>query len=224
MSNLIDTPQLFDLFKKAAAILWDFDGVIMDSMPIRTAGFRHTLRNYPQDAIDKLVDWHLQNGGLSRYVKFRRFQTEILKIPLDEPLVQVWAEEFSQFNTERLIDARLLIEPSCKLTANLDAAVPMHVVSGSDGNELRGICDALGLANRFRSIEGSPTTKTELVGEILSREGYHAERCYLVGDSGNDRDAAAVHGIPFVGFGNPALQSKGTALYWTAGDARLASS
>lgn len=224
MSNFIDTPQLLSLFKKAAAILWDFDGVIMDSMPIRTAGFRHTLRNYPQDAVDKLVDWHLLNGGLSRYVKFRRFQTEILKISLNEPLVQTWVEEFSRFNKERLLDASLLIEPSCELTANLYSAVPMHVVSGSDGNELRGICDALGLSSRFRSIEGSPTPKTDLVGEILSREGYNAEYCYLVGDSGNDRDAAAAHGIPFVGFGNPTLQSKGTALYWTAGDARLASS
>ncbi len=54
-------------------ILWDFDGVILDSMPIREYGFRKIFENYDISLVDKLINYHKRNGGLSRYVKIKYF-------------------------------------------------------------------------------------------------------------------------------------------------------
>ena len=54
-------------------ILFDFDGVIIDSMPIREAGFRLIFQDFDKYLVDKLIDYHNQNGGLSRYVKIDFF-------------------------------------------------------------------------------------------------------------------------------------------------------
>ena len=59
-------------------ILFDFDGVILDSMPIREYGFRKIFENYDVALVEKLLVYHNQNGGLSRYVKIRYFFEKLL--------------------------------------------------------------------------------------------------------------------------------------------------
>ena len=58
-------------------ILWDFDGVIINSNQIRERGFREVLSEYPISQIESLIDFHRRNGGLSRYVKFKYFFNDI---------------------------------------------------------------------------------------------------------------------------------------------------
>ena len=36
-------------------ILWDFDGVILDSMKIRDWGFREIFKDFDKNAVEKLV-------------------------------------------------------------------------------------------------------------------------------------------------------------------------
>ncbi len=54
-------------------ILWDFDGVIIDSMPIREYGFRQIFKDFSNDLVEQLVRYHHLNGGLSRYHKIKFF-------------------------------------------------------------------------------------------------------------------------------------------------------
>ena len=54
-------------------ILWDFDGVILDSDKIRVEGFKQSLKDYPSNQVQALLDYHHRNGGLSRYNKFKFF-------------------------------------------------------------------------------------------------------------------------------------------------------
>lgn len=61
------------MFDSIEIIFWDFDGVIMDSMKVRDEGFKIVLKDYPSDQVEKLMEFHRNNGGLSRYVKFRYF-------------------------------------------------------------------------------------------------------------------------------------------------------
>ena len=54
-------------------ILWDFDGVILDSMKIRDWGFKEILKKFNKEDVKSLLKYHRENGGLSRYVKIRYF-------------------------------------------------------------------------------------------------------------------------------------------------------
>jgi len=195
------------MFEKYKVILWDFDGVIMDSMPIRSNGFAAVLKNYPVDQVSQLMDFHNQNGGLSRYVKFRYFFENIRGESVTEDKVQVLSSSFSEIMLNSLINKELLIKDSIAfIEANSDK-YEMHIVSGSDGIELNKICEALDLSKYFKSINGSPTPKNQLVEELIRNNSYDKGDIVLVGDSINDLDAANANGISFIGYNNQALKS-----------------
>ena len=63
-------------------ILWDFDGVLIDSMEIRELGFRKLFQDFSIEEVEELIKFHKENGGLSRYVKIKYFYEEILQRPL----------------------------------------------------------------------------------------------------------------------------------------------
>lgn len=197
---------MFNQVLKYEAILWDFDGVLMNSNPIRDRGFEQTLAEYPAGEVAALLAYHRANGGLSRYVKFRYFFETIRNESITEEEVKAWAHRFSGVVKSLLFDAALLIDETVGWVKENHTRVPMHIVSGSDQAELREVCRHHGIDQYFKSIEGSPTPKKQLVAGLLGKYGYTADRCVLVGDSVNDYDAAMVNGLRFFPYNNPDLQ------------------
>ncbi|WP_286767975.1 MULTISPECIES: HAD family hydrolase [Sphingobacterium] len=194
-----------DILSKYKVILWDFDGVIMDSMPTRSLGFARTLVDFPKDQVDQLLEFHNLNGGLSRYVKFRYFFEEIRKESVSESKISELAREFSAIMLGLLIDEKLLIEDSVSFIKENYRNFSFHIVSGSDGTELNIICKELGLSKYFQTINGSPTAKVELVSKLLKAYNYNYNEVVLIGDSINDLDASKMNNIQFIGYNNSNL-------------------
>ena len=194
------------MLSKYKVILWDFDGVIMDSMPIRSKGFELVLAQYPKEQVDELMAYHELNGGLSRYVKFRYFFEQIRKETITEVQVLELAAQFSEIMLSLLMDEKLLITDSVEFIKANWQNFQMHIVSGSDGKELRMINDELGLSKYFKTINGSPAPKKQLVAEVLTANHYDKNEVVLIGDSINDYDAATVNNISFTGYNNPELK------------------
>src|SRR5690606_14582405 len=144
-------------------ILWDFDGVLMDSMPVRNQGFELVLKEFPQQEVAQLMQFHLNNGGLSRYVKFRYFFEKIRNENISEEEVNKWASIFSDIMKSELVNPKLLITDSLNFVKDNYQNYEMHIVSGSDQEELRFLCENMGLSNYFKSINGSPAPKIQLV-------------------------------------------------------------
>lgn len=194
---------------QANYVLWDFDGVLMDSMSVRDEGFRKVLAQYPEQQIIDLMSYHHANGGLSRYVKFRYFFEQIRKEEADEALLRKLAIEFSDIMLDLLIDPALLIKDSLNFIKRHYKHIPMHIVSGSDGDELRFICKQLQIDHYFQSIHGSPIPKKELIYNLLKRMNYQASKTVLIGDSINDYEAAIANALFFLGYNNKELDSRG---------------
>ena len=179
-------------------ILWDFDGVIINSNSVREAGFRDVLSEYPKEQVEKLIDYHNINGGLSRYVKFRYFFEEIRKESITDDMVLVLAQKFSIIMKELLVNPDLLISPVVEfIKEQYNLGKKMHIVSGSDGNELRELCKSLRLDHFFISINGSPTPKTSLVKNIIENGYLSLSEYCLIGDAINDYDASKDNSIIF---------------------------
>ncbi len=190
-------------------IFWDFDGVIMNSMPVRNRGFELVLKDYPEEEVEELMKFHLKNGGLSRYVKFRYFFEEIRNERILEDQVSVWASKFSKVMRKELVNPTLLIDDSLDFIKKKKDFYDMHVVSGSDEKELRYLCEEMDLARYFISINGSPTPKKQLVKQLLEKFNYSSSDCVLIGDSVNDYEAAVENEIDFFGYNNPELSKLG---------------
>jgi phosphoglycolate phosphatase-like HAD superfamily hydrolase len=188
-------------------IFWDFDGVLMNSNDLRDIGFLEVLKDFPKEQVNQLMEFHQKNGGLSRYVKFRYFFEKVRGEQITEGEVLQWAEKFSKIMLQSLMDKSLLIDETINFVMQNYQKFNMHIVSGSDGNELRQICRGVKIDHYFQSIEGSPTPKIELVANRLRKEKYNPKECALIGDSINDYEAAKENHIKFFGFNNQDLRN-----------------
>ena len=188
-------------------ILFDFDGVIIDSMPIREAGFRLIFQDFDKYLVDRLIDYHNQNGGLSRYVKIDFFFNNILKKAIQKDQSLSYAKSFSDIMKKELIKKEYLIIDSLFFIKGNYKKYNLHIVSGSDEEELQYLCNELGIATYFHSIHGSPTAKSMLVKKILLDNNYDINETILIGDSINDLDASIDNGIKFYGYNNLDLRN-----------------
>ena len=191
--------------KNKKNILWDFDGVILDSMAVRDWGFKEIFKDFPQEQVDKLLQYHTLNGGLSRYVKIRYFYNEILGKKISELEVLEFANEFSLLMKKELINPKNLIQDSLNFIKENYKNYNFHIVSGSDQEELRFLCKELAIDHYFLSIFGSPTPKKQLVKNLLDSKEYDLNQTCLIGDSINDFEAADYNTIKFFGFNNVKL-------------------
>lgn len=183
-------------------IFWDFDGVLLDSNLIREVGFERVLSDFPKDEVEKLLIFHRENGGLSRYVKFKYFFQEIRGENILEEDVIFWANEFSKIMKNLLIDPKLLIKETIDFVKQNQGKYKMHITSGSDQDELRYLCKCLNIDQYFDSIHGSPKPKIEWVKDILNTYKYNKTECILIGDSFNDLEAANLNNVHFFGYNN----------------------
>ena len=58
---------------KYKTIIWDLDGTLIDSNEIKTDGFRILFSEHENHMIEALIDYHEENGGVSRYDKIKFF-------------------------------------------------------------------------------------------------------------------------------------------------------
>jgi len=187
-------------------ILWDFDGVILDSMKVRDSGFEKIFKDFDPVLIEQLLEYHRKNGGLSRYVKIRYFFEVLLGKPISDEGVLEYAYKFSLIMRKELTNTSNLILDSVNFIERNYNKYNFHIVSGSDGEELRYLCKSLKLSDFFISINGSPTPKNELVKDVLVKYSYDVNTCMLIGDSINDFEAAKVNNIKFLGYNNIEIQ------------------
>lgn len=196
------------MIENLEAVFWDFDGVLIDSNAVRDLGFELVLTDYPKEEVERLMQFHRANGGLSRYVKFRYFFEVIRGEIVTEEEVNMLAGKFSQIMFQHLSNHNLLIQETLGFIKNNYVNLPMFVVSGSDQTELRALCTYFDIAKYFRGIFGSPTPKVKNVSDILSENTLKPNACLLIGDSINDYEAAIANQMHFMAYNNAALDSK----------------
>lgn len=193
---------------KVKNIIFDFDGVILDSVPIKTEGFKKLFQEFPSELVDKLIAYHIQNGGISRYKKIKYFFNELLHQDISEDELSNYANRYSIITKEELTNPKYIIDDSVEFIKQNYQNYNMHIASGADENDLKYICDKLDLTMYFLSINGSPTKKDEIVNNILEFNNYKNEETILIGDSINDYEAAKGNSIEFYGYNNQVLQTK----------------
>lgn len=188
-------------------IIFDFDGVILDSMPIRTEGFKKIFENYDNKKVEELISFHLINGGLSRFVKIKYFFEELLETSISEEEINFFADKYSKIMKEKLINEKYLIRETVDFIKNNNNKIKMFIASGSEEKELRLINESLQLSKYFLGIFGSPKNKIDIVKSIIQDNKLNKNETILIGDSINDYDAAIKNDIRFFGYNNIKLKN-----------------
>ncbi|MFX4284471.1 HAD family hydrolase [Aliarcobacter butzleri] len=183
-------------------IIFDFDGVILDSVPTKTEAFKKLFEDFPRNLVDKLIYYHKMNGGKSRYIKIKYFFNELLNKDISEQEILQYANKYSEITKEELTNPKYLIEDTVNFIKLNYREYNMHIASGADEMDLKYICNMLNLTKYFLSINGSPTVKSEIIKNILELNTYNKDETILIGDSINDYKSAKKNIIEFYGYNN----------------------
>ena len=184
--------------KKYKTIVFDCDGVVLDSNVVKTEAYFRTAKNlgHTDAQAQALVDYHVKLGGISRYHKFEWYLREVLNQAVTAQAVQVLLDEFS-----RELEVGLMECPVAEGLATLRKATSnanWMILSGGDQQEIRSLFAKRNLTQYFDGgLFGSPDNKDE----VLAREkanGNVQMPALFIGDSKYDYEAAHRAGLDFV--------------------------
>ena len=179
------------------AIIFDFDGVIVESVNIKSDAFAYMYRSLGNDVVDKVVTHHLANGGMSRFDKFRLYHKEFLGVDLTKSKLADLANQFSHLVVDKVI-ASPYVPGAYEFLSEFYNLYDLYISTGTPEDEIIRILEAKQIMGFFRGVYGSPNKKSIHASRILRDGNYRCNEVVFVGDSFSDRDAARENNIPFI--------------------------
>jgi phosphoglycolate phosphatase-like HAD superfamily hydrolase len=179
------------------AIIFDWDGVITDSVVVKTEAYAQIFRKYGPEIEKRVAEYHLAHGGVSRFDKFRYFHKEFLGEEISEEKVMELADEFSGLVFQKVADSPFIKGAVETIRKAYEQGLLLFVISGTPIEEMRLIADKKCLSGYFKEILGSPTRKNVWTKYLLDKYALKPKEVLFLGDAEEDRLAAEVNGVDF---------------------------
>jgi phosphoglycolate phosphatase-like HAD superfamily hydrolase len=184
--------------KEYKTIIFDFDGVIVNSNKLKARVYELTALAYgasPEQALE-LANYHVQFGGISRYIKLEYFLTDIVKQPATKEALSSLLKAFNQQSMKLLENCEV-----AEKIVELKNATPNSrwmVISGSSQDELRLVLKDKNLAHLFEAgIFGSPEMKIPIAEREIIQNNIQYPVLFI-GDSRYDYETADAFDFDFV--------------------------
>ena len=180
-------------------IVFDCDGVVLNSNRIKTEAFYQATLSFGESAARAMVDYHVANGGVSRYVKLAYFLEHIAPSAATDAMpkgLEQLLADYSAAVKQGFLECEMA-DGLSELREQTQAARWM-IVSGGDQAELREVFAARGIAGLFDGgIFGSPDAKPEILAREIAN-GHIQHPAIFLGDSQYDYQCAKAAGLDFV--------------------------
>jgi HAD superfamily hydrolase (TIGR01549 family) len=178
-------------------IFFDFDGVIVESVDIKTRAFAKLFEHEGEGIVKKVIFYHLENAGVSRYEKFRYIYKEILKRFLSDEEFEMLCKKFAASVMDVVIKAPY-VEGAKEFLENYSQAYKCFVVSATPQEEIEGIIQKRHIWHFFKAVYGAPAKKNDVVKTILVKENIDPCNAVYVGDAMSDYLAAKENNVAFI--------------------------
>ena len=178
-------------------IIFDFDGVISESVQVKTDAFASLYKQYGDNIITKVIEHHEANGGLSRFEKIKLYHGSYLNKSITNEEIEELATQFSKLVVKKVIDSPY-VPGVFKFIQKCYEKYNLFISTGTPTNEMEQILIARGIAEYFIEIHGSPEKKSVHISKIMSKYNYHPDELIFYGDAKTDINAAKKLNIPFI--------------------------
>ncbi|MAP21508.1 MAG: HAD family hydrolase [Alteromonadaceae bacterium] len=177
-------------------IAFDCDGIILDSNKVKTNAFYNATVTFSEKAAIAIRDYHVANGGISRFKKFEWVTNEYLShLDFDDTyntLLKSYANEVSHGLST------CEINPALTSLKALTPNAKWLVVSGGAQTELRELFRKRELDKLFpNGIFGSPDSKDVIFERELANTNISGKTLFI-GDSKYDFYSSTNAGLDFV--------------------------
>ena len=180
------------------AIIFDFDGVLVESVDVKTRAFAKLFDKEGKDIVRKVTTYHLVNGGVSRVNKFKHYYGEFLRRPLSEKKLDELCDAFSGLVIDEVTNSPY-VKGAKEFLDSGHSKIDLYVASGTPEEELREIVRCRGMDKYFKGVYGSPAQKGEIARRVLRQNSYNTNEVVFIGDSITDLQGARDSGVGFIG-------------------------
>ena len=180
-------------------LIFDCDGVILNSNNIKTEAFGEVVAYFGDKASKSLINFHLERGGISRYEKFKYF-VEVIALKLNLNLKHISLDDL--INRYSSIVKKKL--EKCEINTDIInykkiSKAKWFIVSGSDQKELREIFSKRKICEIFDGgIYGSPLNKEDIFYNLLQKNKINKSESLYIGDSEYDHISSAKFELDFI--------------------------
>lgn len=177
------------------ALVFDFDGVILESNQIKTRAFERVYQRFPDHAA-AMMAYHDAHVSESRYQQFRHLVVDRLGLDEHHSLMQ---ELVATFSNEVLAAVATCpaVPGALEMLAALSGQVPLFLASVTPQVDLDETLACRGLTSFFSRVYGCPPWTKVRAFEEIGRLFDGAEGLAFIGDSAGDQRAAKESGVDF---------------------------
>ncbi len=191
-------------------LVFDFDGVVLESAEIKTEAFRELFADRPEHQ-EAIVEYHLDHLGISRFEKFAWVYANLLGQELTPERSRSLGDAYGEIVRKKVL-ACPFVPGAEELLREIRPAWPSFVASGTPEDELRWIVRERRMEGFFDEVWGSPRSKVEILTDIMERRGLAPRDLLMIGDGLTDYRAAVAVGMPFLARVTPAMEARWSEL------------
>lgn len=201
--------RLAELLRVVHALVFDFDGTLVDSNLIKQRAFERCFSEFPH-RLDEIIAYCGRHHHTPRWEKFRHVYESILGLPYTQAVETVLSRRFDEETTHQIIHTAEV--PGA--TTFLKSVSHRHVtalLSSTPHEVLLQILAARDWLNYFKYVQGAPVDKAAWLKEFRTKHGLNEKGVVFFGDTQEDGEAALTAGCAFVGVGIEPLGAPGIA-------------
>jgi len=195
------TNDCLTALRNARALIFDFDGTLVQSNNIKWRGFEVAFADFPE-RLPEIMAYCRGQHHTMRTDKFRYVYEHILRLPYTAEVEHQLHVRFAAATTQAIINAEE-VRGSSAFLRRIPERYETGLLSSTPHEVLLDILGRRGIREYFGVIQGAPVNKASWLGTFRRERALSAEQTIFFGDTADDMRSAQVAGCTFVGVGEP---------------------
>lgn len=178
-------------------VFWDFDGVIKESVEVKTKAFMKLFIQFGEEVVEKIRVHHINNGGMSRFKKIPIY-LQYAGVPTTQANINKYCNRFAEMVETDVVESDWIEGVEAIIRSPRKKDQHFVLVTATPQEEIERILDKLTIRTSFSNIFGAPMSKAEGINCALTEYKVQSENALMIGDSRADYEAALLCGTNFL--------------------------
>ena len=189
------SPELHRAIEAAEAVVFDFDGTLVDSNEIKRRGFDHAFAEYT-DRMEEIRAYCYGSNHTIRGEKFRHVTEKILGLEYTPELNERFHKRYAEFTTDGVVAAAEI--PGAAVFVRNLARLHPALLSSTPTAILVEILQRRGWGDLFDIVQGAPVNKLAWLRGLQAVVRCEPRQIVFFGDTDEDARSGAEAGCTFV--------------------------
>ena len=179
-------------------IIFDFDGVIVNSSNIKSDAFEKLFSPYGKSIGIRAKRFHIENEGIPRSQKFKYINKYIINSKKKDNLEKL-NHKYSKIILSKISNKKLSYGFK-KFIKTYNQDLNLYISSSAPLNELKYIINKKKINKFFKIISGFPPKKIVQIRKIIKDHKLSKQNIYYIGDTEHDYQMSKKLNLNFIGY------------------------